>query len=63
MDYTNVDAIAKALEDNNIDTVINCVGVVGDPSPLYALISAADKAKTTKRFIPNLWSAILYEPE
>jgi ribosomal protein L12E/L44/L45/RPP1/RPP2 len=63
VDYSNVDALAKAFEDNKIDTVINSLGVVHDPAPMFNLIEAADKSKTTSRFIPNFFSALLYQTE
>ncbi|KAF0320829.1 hypothetical protein GQ607_011913 [Colletotrichum asianum] len=39
IDYENVDALVKVLEEHNIDTI--------------NLIAAADKSKTTQRFVPS----------
>jgi hypothetical protein len=50
-----VPSIAELLEKNNVDTVISTVTSVSTVAPELALISAADKSSTTKRFIPSIW--------
>lgn len=34
-----------------------------DTTPEMNLIQAAEKSKVTRRYIPNMWSAIVYRPE
>jgi ribosomal protein L12E/L44/L45/RPP1/RPP2 len=63
VDYSNIDALVKTFEDNQIDTVINTFGVLRDSTPLFNVLKAADKSKSTKRYIPSLWSGMLYGPE
>jgi uncharacterized protein YbjT (DUF2867 family) len=56
VDYDNVKAVAEALEQNNVDTVISAImmmpGPGGDPKEIQ-LIRAADLSKTTKRVISS----------
>lgn len=54
VDYSNVDSLSKTLEEGNVEIVISAVNnISGDNSPEINLIRAADKSKTTKRFIPS----------
>ncbi|KAF2846619.1 NAD(P)-binding protein [Plenodomus tracheiphilus IPT5] len=62
VDYSNADSIAKVLESNNIDTVISTLGSMIGPDPELALIQAANKSNSTKRYIPSMWG-IDYTPE
>ncbi|KAK0639201.1 hypothetical protein B0T16DRAFT_422617 [Cercophora newfieldiana] len=60
VDYTDVDALAKVLEDNNIDTVVSGIAMhSADGTPPYEIemIRAANKSKTTKRMISSDWGA------
>lgn len=55
VDYTSVDALAKTLEDNKVDTVISTLSGLVGPEPDFNLIAAAEKSSTTKRYVPNTW--------
>ncbi|EGY23456.1 uncharacterized protein VDAG_04894 [Verticillium dahliae VdLs.17] len=57
VDYTDIVATTKILEDNNIHTVVSAIAmlVFGDAPPEVELIRAADASKTTKRFIASGW--------
>lgn len=57
MDYTSIDALTKVLEDNRIQTVISALNTMGVAEPELNLIAAADRASTTKRYIPSIWGA------
>ncbi|KAK4155293.1 isoflavone reductase [Chaetomidium leptoderma] len=62
VDYSDVDAVVKALEDHNIDTVISGIAMhSGDGSDLseIELIRAADRSKTTKRMVSSDWGVPL----
>ncbi|KAF5967094.1 hypothetical protein FCOIX_12143 [Fusarium coicis] len=57
LDYSDVDAMAKALDDNNVHTVISALRVF-DPASSEAesnLVKATAKANTPKRFIASAW--------
>jgi hypothetical protein len=62
IDYNNVESIVGTLEANKVDTLISTLGPMSDVDPELALIKAADKSTTTKRYIPSTW-AIKYTPE
>ncbi|KAM5349894.1 hypothetical protein ACJ41O_006399 [Fusarium nematophilum] len=63
VDYSNVDSLASILEEGNVETVISAVNnVSGDNSSEINLIRAAEKSKTTKRFIPSYFGTP-YTPE
>ncbi|KAI8278159.1 hypothetical protein K4K60_006490 [Colletotrichum sp. SAR11_57] len=52
VDYANVEATTKALEDNNVHTVISAINMMPPPGQVpqeIELIRAADASKTTKR--------------
>jgi len=55
IDYTDVNSIVKVLEDHKIDTLISTLGSMFGQDPELALIQAADKSKSTKRYIPSAW--------
>ena len=58
VDYADVDAVVKVLEDNNIDTVISAIAmhsIDGTPPREIELIRAADRSKTTKRMVSSEW--------
>ncbi|KAF2649202.1 NAD(P)-binding protein [Lophiostoma macrostomum CBS 122681] len=61
-DYSNVESIVKALEENKIDTVISTLGSTFGTEPELALIEAASKSTATKRYIPSTWG-LRYTPE
>ncbi|KAJ3955755.1 hypothetical protein N0V92_007706 [Colletotrichum tropicale] len=58
VDYANVEATTKALEDNNVHTVISAINMMPPPGQVpqeIELIRAADASKTTKRIISSGW--------
>nr|BAB01487.1 unnamed protein product [Verticillium dahliae]BAB01488.1 unnamed protein product [Verticillium dahliae] len=57
VDYTDIVATTKILEDNNIHTIVSAIAmlVFGDAPPEVDLIRAADASNTTKRFIASGW--------
>ncbi|KXX76833.1 Isoflavone reductase IRL [Madurella mycetomatis] len=58
VDYSDVGAVVKVLEDNNIDTVVSGIAMHspdGSEPKEIELIQAADLSKTTKRFISSDW--------
>ncbi|KAF5574345.1 hypothetical protein FPANT_11811 [Fusarium pseudoanthophilum] len=57
LDYSDIDTMAKALDDNNVHTVISALRVF-DPASSEAesnLVKATAKANTPKRFIASAW--------
>jgi len=60
VDYSNVDAIVKVLEDNNIETVISGIAmhsIDGSTPHEIELIQACDRSKVTKRLISSEWGS------
>ncbi|KAK4248804.1 isoflavone reductase [Corynascus novoguineensis] len=58
VDYSDVDALAKVLEDNNVDTVVSGIAMHsedGSKPHEVELIRAADRSRTTKRLISSEW--------
>jgi hypothetical protein len=55
-----VDSLVALLDDYKIDTVISTMNSLGDPTPELNLIKAATRAKTTHRFVPNIFSGFDY---
>nr|XP_036589052.1 nmrA-like family protein [Colletotrichum truncatum]KAF6800694.1 nmrA-like family protein [Colletotrichum truncatum] len=55
VDYANIDALARILEDHNIDTVISTINLENDAGSQsqLGLIAAAEKSQATRRFIPS----------
>ncbi|VUC30091.1 unnamed protein product [Clonostachys rosea] len=60
VDYDNVPALTKTLEDNNVDTVISTIFMMpsftGDLPKEVEIIRAANASKTTKRMISSDFS-------
>jgi hypothetical protein len=59
-DYVDVDATTKTLEDNAIDTVISAISIESEDTSQgqLNLIAAAERSKTTTRFIPSEYGFI-----
>ncbi|KAH6623331.1 hypothetical protein F5144DRAFT_358142 [Chaetomium tenue] len=58
VDYSDVNAIVKVLEDNNIDTVVSGIAMHspdGSTPNEFELIRAVDLSKTTRRLISSGW--------
>ncbi|RBR16167.1 hypothetical protein FVER53590_13505 [Fusarium verticillioides] len=57
LDYSDVDAMAKALDDNDVHTVISALRVFDSASSEAEsnLVKATAKANTPKRFIASTW--------
>ena len=58
VDYADVEAVTKVLEENNVHTVISAITMLhmGGPEPKEVeLIRAADASKVTKRMISSDW--------
>lgn len=58
VDYSDVDATVKVLEDNNVDTVVSGIAMHsadGSTPNEFELIRAADLSKTTRRLISSGW--------
>lgn len=56
MNYDDVPSITDVLNKNKVEILISTIGTtVGSIGPELALIAAADKASTTKRYIPSIW--------
>lgn len=54
-DYADVSATTKVLEDTQIDTIVSAITIESEATSKsqLALIEAADRAETVKRFIPS----------
>lgn len=60
VDYADVDALVKVLEDNNIHTVISGIAMHspdGTTPHEIELIRAADRSRVTKRLVSSEWGA------
>ena len=61
VDYDNIQAVAKTLEDNEVHTVISTIlmmpGPSGEAPKEIELIRAADASKTTKRIMSSDWGS------
>ncbi|CCF36710.1 hypothetical protein CH063_08218 [Colletotrichum higginsianum] len=58
VDYADIEATTKVLEDNNVHTVISAINMMpptGEAPKEFELIRAADASTTTKRFITSGW--------
>lgn len=55
--------MVNMLEENKISTVVSVLNAGMDTTPELNLVQAADRSKMTKRFIPNVWSSVVYKPE
>ncbi|WQF78918.1 Putative NmrA-like domain, NAD(P)-binding domain superfamily [Colletotrichum destructivum] len=63
VDYSNVDSLVLVLEEHNVDTVISTVNnITGENQSELNLIEAAERSKTTNRFVPSYFG-IPYLPE
>jgi hypothetical protein len=64
VDYSDVEAAAKLLEDHNVHTVVSGISThateVGAPQEAE-LVRAADLSRTTKRIISSQWGAPIDE--
>ncbi|KAI0854755.1 NAD(P)-binding protein [Xylaria cubensis] len=63
IDYSDIQALTRVLEDNNVHTLISALtfnGQGGEP-PELQLALAADASKTTKRFVANNWGVPIQE--
>ena len=58
--YNDIVATTKMLEDNGIDTVVSAISIESEVTSMSQinLIKAADRAKTTTRFIPSEYGFI-----
>ncbi|KAK1636983.1 hypothetical protein BDP81DRAFT_518020 [Colletotrichum phormii] len=54
-DYGNIEALSLLLEEHKVETVISTIGLMGAEAiqSQLNLIAAADKAKSTHRFVPS----------
>lgn len=58
VDYADIKGVAKALEENNIHTLISAMTMVpsdGSSPKEVELIRAADASQTTKRMVSSDW--------
>ncbi|KAF2678502.1 NAD(P)-binding protein [Lentithecium fluviatile CBS 122367] len=57
VDYNDVDALTKVLEDNNVEVVISAIFIFDETSSATEInvVKAAEKSKTTTRFIISNW--------
>lgn len=65
VDYTDVERLTKALEENNVHTVISTI-VMMDPTAAKAeanFVEAAAKSSPTKRFVASNWGNASPEEE
>ncbi|OQE16751.1 hypothetical protein PENSTE_c023G04181 [Penicillium steckii] len=60
IDYEDVSAMTKQLEQYNVHTIISAIGLISEETSKSQLnlIEAADKSKSTARFIPSEYSFI-----
>ncbi|KXJ85568.1 hypothetical protein Micbo1qcDRAFT_198786 [Microdochium bolleyi] len=63
IDYSDIEAATRVLEEHNIHTVISALSFMPGSGDNYEdrLIQAADVSKTTKRFIPSNWGTKLHD--
>ncbi|KAK5788568.1 hypothetical protein VI817_009526 [Penicillium citrinum] len=63
VDYDDISAMTKQLEQHNVHTVISAIGLISEETSRSQLnlIEAADKSKSTARFIPSEFSFIQTE--
>ncbi|KAI7759078.1 hypothetical protein LZL87_012817 [Fusarium oxysporum] len=55
IDYSNVQALTKLLEDEKVEVVISTLNLVTGADPELSLIKAAEASRVTKRYIPAIW--------
>jgi hypothetical protein len=63
VDYSSVDALVSLLETNNVAVLITTANTMVDLTPEFNMIEAAARSRTTRRFIPNAWSALEFKDE
>jgi dTDP-4-dehydrorhamnose reductase len=65
VDYTDVDALTRVLDQNNIDVVISAIFIYDEESSAMEInvVKAAEKSKTTKRFIISNWGILIPSEE
>ncbi|KAJ2990591.1 hypothetical protein NUW58_g2870 [Xylaria curta] len=65
VDYSNVESLTKVLEDHAVDTIISTINLETDAGSeaQLGLIAAADKSKTTRRFIPSEFVSYIDEDD
>ncbi|KAK6209830.1 hypothetical protein QIS74_11414 [Colletotrichum tabaci] len=56
VDYDDVNNLVKVLEENKVHTVISTLNIRASVKPELNLIAAADRAQSTKRYVPTIWS-------
>lgn len=64
VDFRDVDALVKVLEEHHIDTVVSAIAMhnVGDDAPNeLELIRAADRSRVTRRIISSEWGTDVQE--
>ncbi|KAF3011158.1 hypothetical protein E8E13_011507 [Curvularia kusanoi] len=62
-DYSNPDSLLALFEENKIWTVVSTLNISLDRTVELNLIQAASRSQVTRRFIPNMWSAMVFKPE
>lgn len=64
VNYDEIDATVKVLEDNDVETIISAITMEYEATSRAQLnlIEAAEKSKVTKRFIPSEYG-IINSPE
>jgi hypothetical protein len=55
VDYSDVDSLVLQLQENNVHTLISSLSGRSPPENELSLISAAERSKTTGRYIPSVW--------
>ena len=58
VDYEDVKAVTKTLEDNNVHTIVSSIAMLTFDNSTpgeFALIEAADASKPTKRYLTSDW--------
>ncbi|KAG7291222.1 hypothetical protein NEMBOFW57_001234 [Staphylotrichum longicolle] len=55
VNYGDIDGVAAALESNKVEIVISTIDMVHGSEAELALVQAAAKSSTTKRYIPSTW--------
>lgn len=57
VDYSDIDSMAKVLDENKVHTIISALRVFDSATSLAEsnLVKAAAKADSTKRFVASAW--------
>jgi uncharacterized protein YbjT (DUF2867 family) len=58
--YGDVEATAKCLEENSIDTIVSAIAIESEETSKgqLGLIEAAERAGSVKRFVPSEWGVL-----